>query len=363
MYSDLTRVRQCLLNLISNACKFTRNGTIRLETTRETGANGEQVVFRVSDTGIGMTAGQIDRLFQAFTQADASTTRKYGGTGLGLAITKRISQMLGGDVTVESQPEQGSTFTLWFPAGLGEMTTEAASPSSEEAVPQSVTPPIPVSDDNAIPQDLRAPFSVPEGASLAHAASSQNGLHVARGRAPSGRADLAPRQMSSCSSSFANPGVNRWPLLRFCTESKTTNNTKGWQERFLEAGSESRTGETQKSDRKACPRVRKWISSEPLAGHDLRRVARKPTGGFGPDHECLSRRFLSGTILMTASILLAALVFPLQTERPQTVGCLTVASESGEFSLDIPGKLNHRTTRTAQRRRTGSRPDSGVQDG
>ncbi len=119
MYSDLTRLRQCLLNLLSNACKFTRHGTIRLETTRERRADREWIVFRVQDSGIGMTLSQIDRIFQAFAQADASTTRKYGGTGLGLAITKRISQMLGGDVTVQSTPGQGSTFSLRIPATLG----------------------------------------------------------------------------------------------------------------------------------------------------------------------------------------------------------------------------------------------------
>jgi PAS domain S-box-containing protein len=119
MYSDLTRIRQCLLNLLSNACKFTRNGTIRLEVTREDGPGGDRVLFRVRDSGIGMTPEQVHRLFQAFVQADASTSRVYGGTGLGLAITRKICQMLGGEVVVESAIGKGSTFSLHLPATLG----------------------------------------------------------------------------------------------------------------------------------------------------------------------------------------------------------------------------------------------------
>jgi PAS domain S-box-containing protein len=118
MYTDLTRVRQCLFNLLSNACKFTTRGMIRLEVVRESCPRGDWVVFRVRDSGIGMTAPQVSKLFQAFTQADASTTRKYGGTGLGLAITRRLCQMLAGEVAVESDFGQGSTFTLRIPAIL-----------------------------------------------------------------------------------------------------------------------------------------------------------------------------------------------------------------------------------------------------
>ena len=103
MYADLTRIRQCLLNLLSNACKFTQQRDDPPGgRPREPGPDRDWVVFRVRDSGIGMTPEQVGRLFQAFTQADASTTRKYGGTGLGLAITRKICQMMGGDVSVES---------------------------------------------------------------------------------------------------------------------------------------------------------------------------------------------------------------------------------------------------------------------
>ncbi|HTJ62524.1 MAG TPA: cache domain-containing protein, partial [Alphaproteobacteria bacterium] len=111
MQTDYTKLKQSLLNLISNACKFTENGTVKLEVQLPPG----QVVFRVSDSGIGMTEEQVGKLFQAFSQADASTTRKYGGTGLGLAITRRMCHLLGGDVTVESTPGVGSTFIITLP--------------------------------------------------------------------------------------------------------------------------------------------------------------------------------------------------------------------------------------------------------
>jgi signal transduction histidine kinase len=118
MRADLTKVRQMLLNLLSNACKFTERGTITLAIAREhdEASGGEAVMLRVSDTGVGMTPAQMDRLFEAFAQAEASTTSKYGGTGLGLAITKHFSQMMGGDVTVQSELGQGSTFTVRLPA-------------------------------------------------------------------------------------------------------------------------------------------------------------------------------------------------------------------------------------------------------
>jgi PAS domain S-box-containing protein len=116
MQADMTKVRQVLLNLLSNACKFTEHGTITLEAARQTREGTTWVLFRVTDTGIGMTTEQIRHLFQAFVQADASTTRKYGGTGLGLAISQRFCQMMGGEITVESTVGQGSTFTIKLPA-------------------------------------------------------------------------------------------------------------------------------------------------------------------------------------------------------------------------------------------------------
>jgi CheY-like chemotaxis protein len=105
-----------LFNLLSNAAKFTKQGKIILEGWRETVGSSDWVTFRVMDSGIGMTREQVERLFQPFTQADATTTRQYGGTGLGLTITRRFCQMMGGDVTVESRQGSGSTFTIHLPA-------------------------------------------------------------------------------------------------------------------------------------------------------------------------------------------------------------------------------------------------------
>jgi len=122
MRADLTKVRQMLLNLLSNACKFTERGTITLSIAREQdeALRGEAIVLRVADTGLGMTSEQMNRLFEAFSQAEASTTSKYGGTGLGLAITRRFSQMMGGDVTVMSELGKGSSFTVRLPATVAE---------------------------------------------------------------------------------------------------------------------------------------------------------------------------------------------------------------------------------------------------
>jgi signal transduction histidine kinase len=134
MYADQPKVRQILLNLLSNAAKFTENGVITLSVERiksektktkktkktqeyqqNSNSNFQLLIFRVTDTGIGMTEEQLELIFKPFTQADASTTRKYGGTGLGLTISQRLCQILGGDITVESQVDRGSTFTVRLP--------------------------------------------------------------------------------------------------------------------------------------------------------------------------------------------------------------------------------------------------------
>jgi PAS domain S-box-containing protein len=117
MFADQAKVRQVLLNLLSNACKFTQNGSIRLIIGRHANSDGwDYIEFKVKDTGIGMNSDEIGKLFTPFTQADASTTRRYGGTGLGLAITRRFCRMMGGDIEVESSPGRGTCFTARIPA-------------------------------------------------------------------------------------------------------------------------------------------------------------------------------------------------------------------------------------------------------
>jgi len=112
------RLRQILLNLLSNACKFTKQGEVRLE-ARKLADGRDGIELAVSDTGIGMTAEQLGKLFEEFTQADSLTARRYGGTGLGLAISRKLARLMGGDVTVTSAPGKGSVFTLRLPAGTG----------------------------------------------------------------------------------------------------------------------------------------------------------------------------------------------------------------------------------------------------
>jgi GAF domain-containing protein len=113
---DPMRLRQILLNLLSNACKFTKAGEVKLA-ARKVSDGSSFVEFAISDTGIGMTAEQQARLFEEFTQADASTAQRFGGTGLGLAISRKLARMMGGDVTVTSEPGKGSVFTVRLPVG------------------------------------------------------------------------------------------------------------------------------------------------------------------------------------------------------------------------------------------------------
>jgi signal transduction histidine kinase len=115
MHADQMRLRQALLNLMSNANKFTERGSISID-ARQGQENGRDwITLAVTDTGIGMTAEQLGKLFQEFSQASSTTASKYGGTGLGLVISKRFCQMMGGDITVESEPGRGSTFTIRLP--------------------------------------------------------------------------------------------------------------------------------------------------------------------------------------------------------------------------------------------------------
>ncbi len=125
LVADAMRVRQALLNLVSNAAKFTERGSIRITTV----ATGVWAQISVQDTGIGLTQAELARLFTEFTQADASTTRKYGGTGLGLAISQRLCRMMGGGITVHSEKGRGSTFTIALPTDGSLQTTERSNSS------------------------------------------------------------------------------------------------------------------------------------------------------------------------------------------------------------------------------------------
>jgi len=187
MTTDVTKLRQILLNLLSNAAKFTREGTIRIEgrLMEKNAASGYSI--RVADSGIGMTEEQIGKLFQPFTQADSSTTRKYGGTGLGLTITQRFCELLGGDISVESRPGEGSSFTCWLPLGQGGEVQRAgpqgeklpaSQPSSEFAAGENVS--ILLIDDEPVNRQLMRNYLADEGWTLAFAESGAEGLLMTR---------------------------------------------------------------------------------------------------------------------------------------------------------------------------------------
>jgi signal transduction histidine kinase/DNA-binding response OmpR family regulator len=184
MRADQTRIRQALLNLASNANKFTERGTVTIGATRATEEGREWVTMAVTDTGIGLTPEQIGKLFHEFVQADASTTRKYGGTGLGLAISRRFCQMMGGDITVASEPGRGSTFTIRLPAEVG-VAQQPAAAVRDAAAPrpgaaQSGAPTILVVDDDQTVREVMARYLAREGFSVVTASGGHEGLRLAR---------------------------------------------------------------------------------------------------------------------------------------------------------------------------------------
>jgi signal transduction histidine kinase/CheY-like chemotaxis protein/HAMP domain-containing protein len=179
MHSDQTKLRQNLFNLLSNAAKFTNGGRVTLSVRRERRADGDDwLVFKVSDTGIGMTPEQQGRLFNAFTQADASTTRNYGGTGLGLSITRSFSRMIGGVVTVDSEVARGSVFTMKVPA---QCRREAEEPRT--AAPSPIVQPgrtVLIIDDEPAARNLIAKALAEAGLASMEAASGAEGIAAAR---------------------------------------------------------------------------------------------------------------------------------------------------------------------------------------
>ncbi len=218
MHSDPTRVRQVLFNLLSNACKFTEQGTVSLDIASvcepvsppTPAVNSEPAatmpphyddffIFRVCDTGIGLTPEQVQKLFNPFTQADSSTTRKYGGTGLGLAITRRLCQIMGGDITVESVPDRGSTFTVKLPVitrpercSLPPLDQIVASrPMARRAsIPRNVLPPadgtptVLVIDDDPMARELVERTLEDAHLHVYTATNGQEGLEYARALRP-----------------------------------------------------------------------------------------------------------------------------------------------------------------------------------
>jgi signal transduction histidine kinase/CheY-like chemotaxis protein/HAMP domain-containing protein len=195
---DPMRLRQILLNLLSNACKFTKQGEVRLRVKRVVdGRNWIEIA--VADTGIGMTPEQQAKLFEEFTQADSSTARQYGGTGLGLAITRKLARMMGGDVTVASEPGKGSVFTVRLP---GSADAQVRSSTGSDGRRSPTADCVLVIDDDATARELIADHLKAEGFSVATAAGGVEGLKLAK--------DLRPTAITL---DVMMPDLDGWSVL------------------------------------------------------------------------------------------------------------------------------------------------------
>jgi adenylate cyclase len=183
IHADQMRFRQALLNLMSNANKFTDKGTVTIAARQEHIDGRDSITIAVADTGIGMTAEQMGRLFQEFSQADSSTTRKYGGTGLGLAISRHFCRMMGGDITVESKPGEGSTFTIRLlrivETDEATATAPGLAPARADAAAEEA-PRILVVDDDPTVRELVARHLERAGFSVTTAAGGREGLRLVR---------------------------------------------------------------------------------------------------------------------------------------------------------------------------------------
>lgn len=195
IYADQTKVRQSLLNLLSNACKFTSRGKITLEVQK---LPEDRVAFAVSDTGVGMTAEQVSRLFTPFTQADSSTTRRFGGTGLGLTISKKFAEMMGGQIFVESEDGKGTKFTMTLPRVIREEPAHALKPAEADAVSGTV---LAIDDDPTVHDLLRRTLSA-HGFRVESAYSGEEGLRLAR--------RLHPQAITL---DVMMPGMDGWTVL------------------------------------------------------------------------------------------------------------------------------------------------------
>jgi signal transduction histidine kinase/CheY-like chemotaxis protein len=177
MRADITRVRQILFNLLSNASKFTDHGTVRLEVRQD---SADRIRFAVHDTGVGMTEEQLGRLFQAFSQAEASTAARYGGTGLGLAISKKFAEMMGGDISVASTPGKGTTFTVRLPVVVAETAAPALVMRTGPVTHGTVL----VIDDDPATRALMERILGREGFRVVTAPDGPTGLALARQEKP-----------------------------------------------------------------------------------------------------------------------------------------------------------------------------------
>ena len=180
MRADASKVRQALLNLLSNSAKFTEGGTVTLDVRRSETDSGPWITMAVGDTGIGLSPDQLAQLFRPFTQVDSGPTRRYGGTGLGLVISRDFCRLMGGDIGVESELGQGSTFTIRLPAVVPDPAADAPAGGLASAPGASVL----VVDDDPAVRELLQRFLAADGYRVATAADGDEGLRVARKLVP-----------------------------------------------------------------------------------------------------------------------------------------------------------------------------------
>ena len=195
MRTDQTKLRQSLFNLVSNACKFTSDGEVSLDVKR--GSDGF-VEFVVRDTGVGMTPPQVAKLFESFTQADASMSRRFGGTGLGLALSRSFARMMGGDISVQSEEGKGSTFTMRIPARV---STEQVQHESYTPAPSASGVVLVIDDDPDVYEMLRRTLSR-HGFQVEGASVGEEGLSMAK--------RLKPRAITL---DVMMPGMDGWTVL------------------------------------------------------------------------------------------------------------------------------------------------------
>ena len=179
--TDITKTRQMLLNILSNASKFTKEGKISLK-VMESSSDPSMLEFEISDTGIGMTAEQLKKVFDPFTQADEETTRKYGGTGLGLTITKRFAEMMGGTITIRSESGKGTTFTIVVPKRVKDVKQEQLEVDIDETTSENYK--VLVIDDDPTSQDLMKKYLKKKGYDVIQAMNGQNGIKMAEEHSP-----------------------------------------------------------------------------------------------------------------------------------------------------------------------------------
>jgi signal transduction histidine kinase/DNA-binding response OmpR family regulator len=212
MRADLTKIRQGLFNLLSNAAKFTHEGTVTLRVAREEQDGRDFAVFSVSDTGIGIPPDKLSHVFEEFSQADESTTRNFGGTGLGLAITRRFCQMMGGDVIVTSEVDVGSCFTLRLPLRVDAAQESAAAEEAERPeLPESGDRTVLVIDDDANALDLMGRTLGGAGFRVVTASDGREALELARTLRP-----------SAITLDVIMPGMDGWAVLRELKENSDT---------------------------------------------------------------------------------------------------------------------------------------------